>query len=198
MKTTGKTESWTIEGVKGEGKLGGKARKNRREARDAEARKHESRNQGCGFAEKIGAEERTRTSTGKPPLDPEPSASTSSATSAQIFLQPRPPFNRQRGIDFVQWLRYIDGFSETVKHNFKEIVFPMKVVHGLDSIDKPFTRAVLTIGNFDGVHLGHQAIYRHLIDKARLAGLPATVITFEPQPQEFGRASCRERVCLYV
>ncbi len=95
---TGKIESWTIEGAKGEGKFDRKARKNRREAHDAEARKHESRNQGCGFAEKNGAEERTRTSTGKPPLDPEPSASTSSATSAQIFLQSRPTVGGKEGL----------------------------------------------------------------------------------------------------
>jgi riboflavin kinase/FMN adenylyltransferase len=44
---------------------------------------------------------------------------------------------------------------------------------------------VLTIGNFDGLHLGHQALLRLLADRAREHGLPASVLTFEPHPREF-------------
>ena len=43
----------------------------------------------------------------------------------------------------------------------------------------------LTIGNFDGVHLGHQAILTRLKIKAHELGLPACVMTFEPHPREF-------------
>ncbi|HWQ37024.1 MAG TPA: bifunctional riboflavin kinase/FAD synthetase [Burkholderiales bacterium] len=43
----------------------------------------------------------------------------------------------------------------------------------------------LTIGNFDGVHLGHQAMLARLIEAAARLGAPAAVMTFEPQPQEF-------------
>ena len=43
---------------------------------------------------------------------------------------------------------------------------------------------VLTIGNFDGVHLGHQAVLRQLQAKAQALGLPACVMLFEPQPME--------------
>ncbi len=43
----------------------------------------------------------------------------------------------------------------------------------------------LTIGNFDGVHLGHQAILARLKEAARTANLPAHVMTFEPHPREF-------------
>ncbi len=43
---------------------------------------------------------------------------------------------------------------------------------------------VLTIGNFDGLHLGHQALLRLLADRARALGLPASVLTFEPHPRE--------------
>lgn len=43
---------------------------------------------------------------------------------------------------------------------------------------------VLTIGNFDGLHLGHQALLRLLADRARERGLPASVLTFEPHPRE--------------
>ncbi len=44
---------------------------------------------------------------------------------------------------------------------------------------------VATLGNFDGVHRGHQVVFRQLLDKAGELGLPATAIIFEPQPQEF-------------
>lgn len=44
---------------------------------------------------------------------------------------------------------------------------------------------VLTIGNFDGVHLGHQALLAELRAVARRVALPAAVLTFEPHPREF-------------
>ena len=40
----------------------------------------------------------------------------------------------------------------------------------------------VTIGNFDGVHLGHQALLRRTLEKARAAALPAVVVTFSPHP----------------
>ncbi|WP_137939230.1 bifunctional riboflavin kinase/FAD synthetase [Chitinivorax sp. B] len=46
------------------------------------------------------------------------------------------------------------------------------------------TPCALTIGNFDGVHLGHQAMLRKLVNVARSRGLPAAVMTFEPHPRE--------------
>lgn len=45
--------------------------------------------------------------------------------------------------------------------------------------------AVLTIGNFDGVHLGHKSLLARLRQKAALLRLPATVLCFEPHPREF-------------
>lgn len=47
------------------------------------------------------------------------------------------------------------------------------------------TAKVVTIGNFDGIHLGHQALLALLADKAKALGLPAAVLTFEPHPREF-------------
>ena len=41
----------------------------------------------------------------------------------------------------------------------------------------------LTIGNFDGVHRGHQAMLALLFSEAAHRGLPATVLTFEPHPR---------------
>lgn len=46
-------------------------------------------------------------------------------------------------------------------------------------------QVALTIGNFDGVHIGHKAMLTRLVDAARQRGIPSTVMTFEPQPQEF-------------
>jgi riboflavin kinase/FMN adenylyltransferase len=43
----------------------------------------------------------------------------------------------------------------------------------------------LTIGNFDGVHLGHQAMLAKLVQAARERAIPACVLTFEPHPREF-------------
>ncbi len=43
----------------------------------------------------------------------------------------------------------------------------------------------LTIGNFDGIHRGHQAMLRRLIEAAEDLGLPSAVLTFDPHPREF-------------
>ncbi len=60
------------------------------------------------------------------------------------------------------------------------------------SPDFPHGSAV-TIGNFDGVHLGHRHILQRLKQEARSRGLPVVVVVFEPQPQEFfARKSGRE------
>lgn len=61
----------------------------------------------------------------------------------------------------------------------------MQVIRGLHNLRAEHRGCVATIGNFDGVHLGHQAVFRHLRERAAAFGLPTTVVTFEPQPQEF-------------
>ena len=56
----------------------------------------------------------------------------------------------------------------------------------LRSIPSAATQPIaLTIGNFDGVHLGHQAMLAKLRAAAAARGLPACVMTFEPHPREF-------------
>lgn len=47
------------------------------------------------------------------------------------------------------------------------------------------TPAVVTLGNFDGVHLGHSAMLSRLRQQGQLRGLPTAVLTFEPHPREF-------------
>ena len=51
------------------------------------------------------------------------------------------------------------------------------------------TKCVATIGNFDGVHLGHQAIIQQVITEAKERQLPSVIIIFEPQPMEFFRGN---------
>lgn len=60
----------------------------------------------------------------------------------------------------------------------------MELVQGLHNIRDRHKGCVLTIGKFDGVHLGHQAVLKNLVKKARQMQLPATVMIFEPQPEE--------------
>ncbi len=61
----------------------------------------------------------------------------------------------------------------------------MQVIRGLHNLRSEHRGCVATIGNFDGVHLGHQAVFKNLRERAAAFGLPTTVVTFEPQPQEF-------------
>ncbi len=51
--------------------------------------------------------------------------------------------------------------------------------------EKAEVPVALTVGNFDGVHLGHQAVLARLVEKAKSLGVPACVMTFEPHPREF-------------
>lgn len=61
----------------------------------------------------------------------------------------------------------------------------MRLIRGLHQFCRSFQGCALTIGNFDGVHLGHQAILRHLREKADALNLPMAVMLFEPQPREY-------------
>lgn len=61
----------------------------------------------------------------------------------------------------------------------------MRLIRGLHNLRDRDRGCVATIGNFDGVHLGHRAVFQRLLERGRSFRLPATVITFEPQPMEF-------------
>jgi riboflavin kinase/FMN adenylyltransferase len=61
----------------------------------------------------------------------------------------------------------------------------MQLIRGIHNIRPCHYGCVLTIGNFDGVHLGHAAVIKGLMQDAERLGLPSTVMLFEPQPQEF-------------
>ncbi|MDR8524731.1 bifunctional riboflavin kinase/FAD synthetase [Shewanella fidelis] len=60
----------------------------------------------------------------------------------------------------------------------------MELIRGIHNILPKHHGCVLTIGNFDGVHRGHAEVINRLVEKAEHLGLPAAVMTFEPQPQE--------------
>lgn len=60
-----------------------------------------------------------------------------------------------------------------------------KIIRGFHNLPDSSDGCVATIGNFDGVHLGHQAVLNQLAMKGSMMKLPAVVISFEPQPFEF-------------
>lgn len=78
----------------------------------------------------------------------------------------------------------------------------MELIRGLKGLNDRHRGSVVTIGTFDGMHLGHQALLTRLGEHGRRLSRPVMVLTFEPTPREFlladGRAparltSCRER-----
>jgi len=59
----------------------------------------------------------------------------------------------------------------------------MEVIKGYEAIPPQLQGAFVTIGNFDGVHRGHQYIFSKLSGEAHAAGSPAVAISFEPHPK---------------
>jgi riboflavin kinase/FMN adenylyltransferase len=58
----------------------------------------------------------------------------------------------------------------------------MQLISNLNQITQPYKNAVITIGNFDGVHIGHQALFHQVIEKADSIGGTSIAMTFEPHP----------------
>lgn len=64
----------------------------------------------------------------------------------------------------------------------------MQIYRGLDALPA-FRNPAVTVGSFDGVHRGHRALVRRLVDEARLLGGESIVLTFDPHPRvALGRA----------
>lgn len=59
------------------------------------------------------------------------------------------------------------------------------LIRGLHNLGHEHRGCVLTIGNFDGIHRGHQMVLAQLARAGRQLSLPTTLLIFEPQPQEF-------------
>ena len=61
----------------------------------------------------------------------------------------------------------------------------MHFIRGLHNIAEHHRGLALTIGNFDGLHLGHQALLKLLAQSATEQGCPSCLMTFDPLPQEY-------------
>jgi len=61
----------------------------------------------------------------------------------------------------------------------------MELIRGQHNLHPRHHGSVVTIGNFDGVHLGHQAVLAQLVEKSQQLGVPGVIAMFEPYPQEF-------------
>ena len=71
----------------------------------------------------------------------------------------------------------------------------MELIRGLHNLRDASRGCVLSIGNYDGVHLGHQALLAALREQGAARNLPTTVLTFEPTPREyFSPATAPRRV----
>jgi riboflavin kinase/FMN adenylyltransferase len=58
----------------------------------------------------------------------------------------------------------------------------MRIIRGVNNFNERLPGPVLTLGNFDGVHLGHQAIFRKVVERAQEMGGTSIAFTFEPHP----------------
>lgn len=76
-----------------------------------------------------------------------------------------------------------------LRFDFKQKMERMQLIRGLHNLpsfqNQLAQGCVLTIGNFDGVHLGHQQVLKAVNQKAKALGLPSVVMIFEPLPIEF-------------
>ena len=60
----------------------------------------------------------------------------------------------------------------------------MERLHGLEALPRPDGPAVVTVGFFDGVHVGHRAVLRRTVDAAREREIPSIAVTFDRHPRE--------------
>lgn len=61
----------------------------------------------------------------------------------------------------------------------------MELIRGIHNLRPRHRGSVASIGNYDGMHLGHQQVLRQLVERAREYALPSVVMCFEPTPREF-------------
>jgi riboflavin kinase/FMN adenylyltransferase len=67
----------------------------------------------------------------------------------------------------------------------------MQILRSLDELRDHQQRSVVSIGNFDGVHLGHQLVLQSLVDRAHELGAQSSVVTFDPHPSHVLHSSRR-------
>src|SRR5215831_8590617 len=61
----------------------------------------------------------------------------------------------------------------------------MQLIRGLNGMRRPAAGCVVTIGTYDGIHLGHQALLARLAEHAAGLGTGGVLLTFEPTPREY-------------
>lgn len=74
----------------------------------------------------------------------------------------------------------------------------MRVIRNLERARGQFSRPVVTVGNFDGVHRGHQVILRHVREDADLRGVAGIALTFEPHPVAVLRPESAPRLLMHL
>src|SRR3954463_7064854 len=87
------------------------------------------------------------------------------------------------------------GRTPEVHHGWAHVArFPlppysaaMERLDGGSAVPAPFRGGIVALGNFDGFHLGHQAVVGRAVTRARAEGRPALVATFDPHPMRFFR-----------
>jgi riboflavin kinase/FMN adenylyltransferase len=67
----------------------------------------------------------------------------------------------------------------------------MQIFRSLDELTSNTKTSVVSVGNFDGVHLGHQLVLKSLVDRARESGAQSAVVTFDPHPSHVLHSSRR-------
>ena len=58
----------------------------------------------------------------------------------------------------------------------------MQILKSLSERPEFISGCAVTLGNFDGVHLGHRELFRHLVKKAHALDSPSVIFTFDPHP----------------
>ena len=74
------------------------------------------------------------------------------------------------------------NFRDVYQSLLGEYYLPMNIIHDLKELEEPLENPVLTIGNFDGVHRGHLALFEKIKERADAMGGVSAVMTFEPHP----------------
>jgi riboflavin kinase / FMN adenylyltransferase len=70
----------------------------------------------------------------------------------------------------------------------------MRIFHSLEEVPTGFGPTIVSVGNFDGVHCGHQHVLREVVGRARETGSKAVAVTFEPHPLRILRPDVAPRL----
>ena len=70
----------------------------------------------------------------------------------------------------------------------------MRIFRSLEDIPNDLGQTIVTVGNFDGVHLGHQHVLKQVVERARASGCQAMVVTFDPHPLRILRPDVAPRL----